>query len=114
MTLRDLMNRHARTVLTRIDHFGETVTYVFKAGGSRQVRAVVNRLDVQPAGPGVSQIGRQTATVFIARHATDGVMSHTKGDKLELALELGGDEVEARIVRVIDEDEGGFLLEVAG
>jgi len=46
MTLRDLMASHAHRTLTRLDHFGENVTYVRAGVPNRTIRAVVNRLDV--------------------------------------------------------------------
>lgn len=116
MTLRDLMNRHARTVLTRADHFGELVTYQFKSGApDRVVRAVVDRQLRRPEGEGGARFVRNRATVFIPRHATDGVTSIERGgDKLLFAMELGGDEVVCRIDEIVDQDEAGFTVEVIG
>lgn len=116
MSLRDLMARHARTVLVRADHHGESVTYVFKTPPpgetTRTFLAVVNRLDVDPASPGVPQIATRRATVFLPRHDVAGVESIAPGDKLQVVMRLGEAAVTARIGRVVEQDDGGFLVEV--
>lgn len=114
MTLRDLMARHARTTLVRADHHGETVTYRFKDPEieARELLAVVDRRDLTPAAPGVPQIQNRTALVFFARHATLGVEAITPGDKIELAMRIGDEPVAARIVRIVNQDESSFLVEV--
>jgi hypothetical protein len=112
VTLRDLMARHARTTLTRPDHFGESAVYLFKAGGTRTVRCVVDRLDVEPSAPNVPQVARLRAVVAIPRDATDGIETHTSGDKMQLAMRLGAAAVTVRIKRIISQDEGMFLLEL--
>lgn len=116
MNLRQLMARHARTVLVRKDHHGEDVLYQFKDGTpDRTITAVVNRQDIAPAQPGsVLEIGQRTAIVWIPRHETAGVLAIAPGDRLELALRLGDEAVSARIRRVVSQDEAGFEVEVAG
>lgn len=112
MTLRDTMARDARQTLTRLDHFGEQVLYVFKAGGSRTVRAVVNRLGIERAAPGIPQVGRLRAIVAIPFDATVGVTAVEKGDAIQFAIRLGGETVTAKIVDTLSHDEGIWELEV--
>lgn len=112
MTLREMMARHARTTLTRADHFGEEAVYLFKAGGQRTVRCVVDRLDVEAAAPNVPQVARLRAVVAIPRDATYGIETHVAGDRLQLAMRLGSAPVTTRIRRIVSQDEGMFLLEV--
>jgi hypothetical protein len=115
MTLRETMARHARTTLTRPDHFGEVVVYRFKSGApDRTVRAVVNRLDIEPGAPNVPQVGRLRALVAIPFDATDGITTVAPGDKIELALRLGAAAVVARVKRIESQDEGMFVVEVEG
>lgn len=117
MTLRDTMARHARTVLTRSDHFGETVTFRAKGAPSngsqdRDVRAVVDRLDIEPAMPEARQVGKLRAIVALPRHATTGITAVTPGDRLLLAMRIGEAPSLARIKRIVSQDEGMFTVEV--
>lgn len=114
MTLRNTMARHARTVLTRMDQHGEIVTYRFKSGANdRAVRAVVDRLDIEAAQPGLTQgVARQRATVAIPRSAEVGITSVSPGDRIVLAMRLGDEAVSARVKRIVSQDEGMFVLEV--
>lgn len=112
MTLRELMARHARTTLTRPDHFGEEVIYLFKAGGERTVRCVVDRLDVEPGAPNVPQVARLRAVVAIPRDASVGVEAFVPGDRIRMSMRLGAPAVTARVQRIVSQDEGMFLFEV--
>lgn len=113
MTLRETMARHARTTLTRPDHFGEEAVYLFKSGAeNRTVRCVVERLDVEPGAPNVPQVARLRAVVAIPRDATVGVTTVVPGDRLQLAMRIGSASVTTRIRRIVSQDEGMFLLEV--
>ncbi|MBL8752266.1 MAG: hypothetical protein JNK15_03110 [Planctomycetes bacterium] len=106
------MARDARTILVRADHHGELVTYRFRAGGTRQFLAVVNRLEKTGAAPGIEQISVLRAHVFVPRHATNGITQVTTGDRIDLAMRIGDEVTTARVEDVLSQDEGGFLLEV--
>lgn len=115
MSLRDTIARHARTTLVRADHHGETVRYVFKnpdGEDDRTFLAVVNRLDNVAAAPGVPQVAHLRATIFLPRHGTDGVLAVAPGDRIEVAMRLGSAAVLTRIQSILEQDEGGFLVEV--
>lgn len=113
MTLRDLMDLHARTTLVRADHFGETVTYVYRDDNDpKDIPAVVHRLGRQPARPGVPQGTRLVAHVFIPRDPTTGIAQFNDGDKLLLAMRLGDEPRPCRIEQVLEEDEASYLFEV--
>jgi len=113
VTLRELMARHARTTLTRHDHFGEEVTYRLKAGGpDRVVRAVVNRLDVEPGAPNVPQVAKLRAIVAIPVDATVGITAVVPGDKILLSMRLGAAPELARVRRIESQDEGMIVVEV--
>lgn len=103
-----MMARHARTTLTRLDHYGEEILYV-----DRTVRAVVERRDVEPLDGEMPAIARLTCTVFIARDAVTGITAVAPGDEVTLAMRLGDGDTVARVTRIISQDEGGFLVEVA-
>lgn len=113
MNLKAMMARHARRVLVRLDHYGETVTYTPVGGVAVQVQAVVERKDVEPLDEQISAVGRLLCQVFIARDAAVGVLAVAPGDTMTLALRMGAEPVAARVTRILSQDEGGFLIEVA-
>lgn len=111
MTLRETMARDA-IALTNANEFGEEITYVFKDGTpDRQILAVVDRQDTEPAAGAAPQVARLKAIVEFANHATAGVTAVAPGDKLLLPMRLGQEAVTARITRVISHDEGMWRVE---
>jgi hypothetical protein len=113
VTLRDLMARHARTVLVRADHHGEEVTYTFRAGGSWIGQAVVDRLDLEPL-EGAPQVSVLMANVAIPRDVdgVEGIPAVTPGDYVTCVLELGKAAARARVRWVVAQDEAMFLVRV--
>lgn len=112
MSLRDLIVRHASGPLTRVDHFGEAITYVPKTGAPVTFNAVVDRTGVEPLSPSARNISQLRFTVFVARHATRGILEHRPGDAIRCAPQIGAPVKDCRITRVVTEDEGGWLFEV--
>ncbi len=113
MTLRDMMARHARGPLTSLAHMGELVTHI--AAGTnveREIRCGVNRLEVEPSGPGVREIGRLRAILDIPNDATIGLTSVSAGDRFVLAMRIGGTAKACRLKRTISKDEGMIVVEV--
>lgn len=110
MTLRDRMRRDASRALTRLAHFGETVTYHQAEGQALVVRAVVNRSMLQ-AMEGESNLAVRSATVFLPA-GDDGVTAIADADEISLPLRIGGPVVRCRIIETLAEDEGGFLVRV--
>jgi hypothetical protein len=108
-----MMARHARVTLTRYSHHGEDILYRSAGGSEVTVRAVVERRDVEPIDGVMPAIARLACTVFIARDATVGVLAIAPGDVVTLAMRLGDEPVDARVTRIVSQDEGGFLVEVA-
>ncbi len=109
-----MMARHARTTLVRTDHGGELVTYT-PAGGTAfaDLAVVVQRRDVEPVVPGVRQVARLVAEVFVPRgDGTTGPAAVVPGDTMTLAMRLGADPVDARVTRILSQDEGAFVVEV--
>lgn len=111
MDLRTMMSRHASGPLVRLDHFGEELIHR-SAAGDRTVACVVNRLDLEPLAPGVQRVARLTAIVTIPRDADLGVPTIAPGDILVLPLRLGGPAVEARVKRIVTQDEAATEVEV--
>jgi hypothetical protein len=114
VTLRDLMNRHARAILGgAVAGLAEDVTYRFKSGDpERTFKAIVKRLDLQPSTPLSPQVTKRRAHVEIPRHATVGVLTIAPGDALVLAMRIGGDAAECRIGRIVGQDDALFVVEV--
>jgi len=109
MSLRETIARHAANVLNRADHFGESVTYAPLAGGSVSVRAVVDRREIEPTDA-TPRVSRLSAIVFLP---TSGLPAYPQpGDRITLAITLGDSPTSCRITNVIEEDEGGVLVEV--
>jgi hypothetical protein len=109
MTLRETIARHASTVLNRADHFGESVTFVPASGSSVVVRAVVDRQYIEPT-ESTPRVGRRSAIVFLP--TADLPDYPAAGDRLTLSMTLGGSATTVRITTVIDQDEGGVIVEV--
>ena len=113
MTLRDLMNRHARSILGDASSgFAESITYRFQSGAAdRTFNAIVKRLDLQQI-PGAPQVTKRRAHVEIPRHAADGVTAVVAGDSVVVALRMGDTAAECRIRRVVAQDDALFVVEV--
>jgi len=109
MTLRETIARHAANVLNRADHFGEEVTYLPQSGGSVSVRVVVDRRDIE--GTDMSpRVARASAYVFVP---TNALSSYPQaGDRITLPITLGEAASTCRVTNVLEEDEGGVLVEV--
>lgn len=110
MTLRDLMKLHARTTLTRLDHFGEEVIYHAKAGGGRVVRCVVDRLGREPDV--TTKVARKRARIAIPVDELIGITKTVPGDRIELAMVLDGPRVMTHVREILTQDEGMFEVEV--
>lgn len=103
---------HMRGIVTSPLHRGEPVTYVFQAGGTRAVNAMVMRPPMQAAAPGARRVGKIRLVVILANHATEGVTTVADGDAVRLPVERGGAVVECRIREVLLNEGGAIHLEV--
>lgn len=94
--------------------FGETVTYYPKAGGSREITAVVTR--GQPAElDGAPHGHADRLTIQVANDATTGISSDevdTGGDEVKLARRIGETAANKRITKLISQDAGMMELEL--
>ncbi len=109
MTLRETIERHAKTVLNRADHFGESVTYTPLSGPAVTVRVVVDRRDVEPM-EGNIRVGRLAAIVFVPKGSLAAYPQ--PGDQITLPMQMGASATQARVTSVIEQDEGGCTVEV--
>lgn len=110
MTLRDLMQRHARTVLASTSHHGESVTLHPRTGASRTVQVTIARRGRQSAagGEGLGHL----AVVWIPNDATIGITQFVPGDRLEFAMQEGGESAQHPMHDLAAHDAAGFLINV--
>lgn len=114
MNLSDLMARHARRDLTRLNQCGEPVTWHFADGSpDREFRAVIDRQLLEPMnGIGVTAGAVRGARVWVPRDSTSGVERVVEGDDVTVRLRIGYPPARCRVVETLSEDEGGFLVQV--
>lgn len=114
MNLPDLMRRHAESAIANSAHLAEEATWHYAGGGQdRQVRVVVNRQQLEPAnGIGGTAASARSARVWLARNSINGVTAVADGDEITVAIRLGAPPERCRIVEVVTEGHGGFLLQV--
>lgn len=94
--------------------FGETVTYYPKAGGSRQITAIVSR--ERPAELEGAPHGRAPRlSVSVANDSTTGISSDeidTGGDEINLSVRIGETAQRRRITKILSQDAGMMKLEL--
>ncbi|MHC4617214.1 MAG: cupin domain-containing protein [Planctomycetota bacterium] len=96
-----------------IDRLGEDVTYLPKGGGTRAIKAMVERGEpvTLPAGDGHTP----AAQVHVVNDVTDGITSaelDKGGDKLRFAPRIGGATRDYAITNILYQDGGMMGLEV--
>lgn len=111
MTLDDLLDRHARGILTDSRYVGEVVTLRRAGAPDRQVRAVVDRLGRQ-RDVDERLLSTSRAILFLPRDEAVGLGVHQVGDEIVMAMAAGATPVRARIVNVEAADAGGLRVEV--
>lgn len=97
-------------------HFAEDVTYIPRKGTARVVSAVVDRSPPQA----LSEIpGRTNAVpmmmIEVENDVSTGISADeldTGGDRIEVAIRVGGLQESRAIRRIVSQDEGMIVLEV--
>ncbi|HIJ70657.1 MAG TPA: hypothetical protein HPP87_04750 [Planctomycetes bacterium] len=93
---------------------GETVIYRPRAGGSREVTALVDR--DRPGGLGNAPHGESgTAEILVANSSEIGIAAsevNRGGDRVEMVSRLGRNAVVRPIKRILAHDGGGVRLEI--
>lgn len=80
----------------------ETITYFPASGASRQIKAIVNRLDI-----GIE--------ILVKNNITDGIASievDTGGDKVQIGIRANRRPIMMRIVEILEQDAGMMKLKV--
>lgn len=107
MTLRQTMARHARTALTRLDHFGESVTRRRKnVADLAGLRVTIRRLGRRRWEEGV-QVAFYRAEVFVPAG-----LDVQAADELLFPMVEGGESTPNRVDGLISSDANGSLWEV--
>jgi len=90
--------------------FGEQITYLPGAGGSRVIWAIVNRQPVE-----LGAVGRVQHRVAVVKDATTGVAAPVMGkDTIQLKKRLGdASSALATVDEIVEEDPGGYTLLVS-
>ena len=97
-----------------LDAFAETITYFPSGGGSRSIRAIINRNDSEAMGSGIKGHG-PLLTITVANRTDDGISAaevNTGGDKVTLVVRIGETAQSRRIIKIVDCDYGMMRLEV--
>ena len=110
MTLSASINTDA-AIFTRVDDFGETITYTPRGGVPVQIPAVVRREGPTREREAFLNIKPGELFVHIRRHATLGRPSiDTGGDTVTVARRPGETPIELMVRRVIGADSGMWRL----
>lgn len=107
MNLRQTMARHASTVLTRLDHFGEQVRRVRAGTDPIVVPVTINRRGREFDPQTGIRAAFRRAEVF-----TPAGYDVKAADTLWFAMEEGDEETGNRVEALIRRDAGGSLWEV--
>jgi len=108
MNLKAMMARHAAGPLARSDHFGELVTVHVPLSPDLDLLAVVHRL-----GPVPSPSGDVLVTVAQVFIPAGTIAALPNGTEVSCAMVFGGAVTRNRLLRVVESDDGGWLVEVA-
>lgn len=115
MTLADRIVSDAANVFLQSGHFAETVTYYPQRYGltqsPRSIQAVVVRNQVSSFNPDEQIVPE--FEVRVANDSTTGISStelNTGGDRIKLAVKVGGEQTLRSIQTLIEQDEGMLVL----
>ncbi len=107
----DLLKAHAKGIFASGAQFGETATYTFRNQTTRTVKVNVFRDSPQP---GQGRAAVPEIRCFIPNDPTDGVEAVNKqGDTLTLSERQGGEAKVHRIVEILTQDPGGWMVRLS-
>ena len=91
----------------------EAVSYTPSGGSPKSILAVIDR---SPINPGAADNGltlTRECEIFIAKDATDGVLTVTKSDMVSFPGRLGdASNIDWRIIEIIENDDAAWRLRV--
>ena len=119
MTLRESIVSDAGKVILRPDDFAETVTYYPHVGyggtaTSREIKAIVIREQIQTSGADGGIVVVPVFEVHVANDSVTGISAtelDTGGDKIELAMRIGGEATKRSIIYLNEHDDGMLQLQ---
>lgn len=89
-------------------HFGEALTYWPKAGGSFSVTAVVDRRGEEQS----ELVSTNEERVLVQLVKAGSLAAVADGDQIDVPFKLGEAAARGRVARIVEQDEGGWLVEV--
>lgn len=95
--------------LVNSDDFAESVTYTPDGGAPIAIDAIIERHPIAPEGSS-RQVAKNDVDLWIRNHATLGIVTPGRRDKVDIAPEYGGTPVEHRVAEVVDGDAGVWHL----
>lgn len=93
----------------------EIVTYFPRSGASRRIEAVVTRSQAEPA-PDDQGVVAPVFEVLVRNDSSAGIASDeldTGGDRIELAVKVGGRPRQLRLARLVNHDAGMCLIKAS-
>ena len=111
MTLKSLMMNDMSNTFLNTDEFGESITYVTKAGVEKSISAVVSRGRLDPDEETAGRSLSDEIEIRIANDSTAGVTSVDAGfDKVKVPEYLGEAADTWRIVEILSHDASMWHL----
>lgn len=111
MTLKSQLSQDAISVFLNTDEFAEEVTYTPYGGTPSNIKAIIDRPRIRPAGLDAGGTLVNDIEIHIANHATYGVTSIKKGfDSVVLQRVVGGDNEIFKVIDILGQDEGMWHL----
>lgn len=110
MTLKDSIKADASSVFLQTSEFAEVVTYLPRKGGSRSIRAIVDRSPPAAFGPSGDVI--LIAYSLIVKNCGKNGIAHSEvdaGDEISLTAEYGDSLPKIATVMVVQESDFGML-----
>ena len=96
------------------DYFGESLTYKPRAGGSRTITGMVDRVD-RNLLDGTDRANVPSFTITVANLVTTGILAteiNTGGDVITVATRYGGTGVDRKITKVLETNGSSVTFEV--
>ena len=113
MTLKDSIQTDGADVFLNTDEFAESITYVFRAGGSRTIKAIVDR-EPPAIYDAAGEVVLPDYAITIHHDTVTGVEASeidTGGDSTHLLADLGDASTTAvTVMTIVSQDFGMITL----
>jgi len=114
MTFKSQLKEDAFNCFLNSNEFAEEITYTPKAGMAKNIKAVVERKRLSPAGEDTGRTLIDAVEIFIANDPVYGVTSINKGgDTVALPERISGVNITWSVVEILAQDPGVWHLLLA-